>query len=507
MDDLLHDFLHDTRQHVARAGARLARLEEDPSDRAMIGAVVRLLQAIRGTSEVLKYGRVRRLTEAAEGVMARLRAGAPATSEAVTLVLAALERIETILTDVERRRAAPDDTDDALVAALRAWRDAPTRPEASTRRDGRSLDPAPPRRGAPFARVLEGLRAGANLGEGVALVAGGDTAHVDFHRAEALRDPLTRLVRFCADTIETPETRAAAGKGARGMIRVTSLADADGARIEIVGDGGELDLTRIGVAAMRRGFLDDDALAAMGSDDLAALILAPGVASAIAPPGRAHGDLGGVWAAIAALGGTIAVKARSGEAPEFVITIPSPRARLPALIAISGGTRVALARANVVAVVAVGEGGAEVAHLGHTRVLIGESLLPAMDLAEVLPRSDDAPGEDASHEAGTSMAIVVRAADRTFAVLVDDVDDFDDIPAPVDDATHAHPVIAGLSLLADGSTITVLDPAALAATFAAAPTSPAARATTSATRPDPRGTARIAPLARAAPIRYPGGQA
>ena len=148
MDELLRDFLMETGEHVDAAGAQLVRLERDPSDAAMIGAIFRLLHTIKGTCGFLGLARLSKLAHAAEALLNRLREGAPATGEAVSLILAAVDRIKFLLAEIERRQAEPEGSDEDLIAAL----------ARETNDAGRGGGPSPP--GRPLPRYGPEARAG-----------------------------------------------------------------------------------------------------------------------------------------------------------------------------------------------------------------------------------------------------------------------------------------------------------------------------------------------------------
>lgn len=97
MDDLLREFLTETAEHLDTVDAELVRFERDPTEAAVLRNVFRLVHTIKGTCGFLGLPRLEALAHAAETLMDRFRDGLPATSEAVTLVLATLDRLKQIL--------------------------------------------------------------------------------------------------------------------------------------------------------------------------------------------------------------------------------------------------------------------------------------------------------------------------------------------------------------------------------------------------------------------------
>ena len=78
------------------------------------------------------------------------------------------------------------------------------------------------------------------------LVTEGSDTELDRQLIELIRDPLTHLLRNCADHgIESPEDRLALGKPEEGTIRVAAAHEAGYITIDISDDGRGLDLQKI----------------------------------------------------------------------------------------------------------------------------------------------------------------------------------------------------------------------------------------------------------------------
>jgi two-component system chemotaxis sensor kinase CheA len=120
MDDLLREFVTETNESLDVVDVELVRFEQDPNNAQILANVFRLVHTIKGTCGFLALPRLEALAHAAETLMGKFRDGAPATSEAVTLVLATIDRIKHILESLEREQREPDGTDDDLIAKLQA---------------------------------------------------------------------------------------------------------------------------------------------------------------------------------------------------------------------------------------------------------------------------------------------------------------------------------------------------------------------------------------------------
>lgn len=537
MDELLRDFLQETGEHVDAAGEQLVRLERDPSDAAMIAAIFRLLHTIKGTCGFLGLARLGRLAHAAEALLDRLRAGAPATSETVALILAAVDRIRFLLAEIERRQAEPDGSDDDLIAALShetavegaaasplfagipqtestadSSREEPrsdrhasirvavgsletlaalvselvlTRNQLSdiVRRSGvADLTPALSRlssivtdlqdsvmhaRMQPLERLFASLPRlvrdlGRDLGKEMALVVEGADTELDRQLIEAIRDPLTHLVRNCADHgLESTAERLAAGKPAQGAIRVAASHAAGQVFIEVSDDGRGLDLPRIGATALRRGLITEAALVDMTTDDVARLIFTPGfstTSSVTAISGRGVG-LDVVRANIEAIGGEVTVAASRGAGTRFTIRIPLTLAIAPALIVSAGGQRFALPQGDVAEIVATADDsphrlesvqGCDVLH-------VRDETIPLLDLSAILRLP-------ASQRAGEERAVaIIRCGRAAFGLRVDAIDDLQEIVVkPTGGLLASLKIYAGHTILGDGSIVLILDPLGIA---------------------------------------------
>ena len=118
MDDLLREFLIETGEHLDAVDSELVRFERDPNDETILRNIFRLVHTIKGTCGFLGLPRLEALAHAAETLIGHLRDGTPVTREAVTLILATLDRIKAILAELERSAAEPEGSDRDLIAEL-----------------------------------------------------------------------------------------------------------------------------------------------------------------------------------------------------------------------------------------------------------------------------------------------------------------------------------------------------------------------------------------------------
>ena len=118
MDELLRDFLTETGESLDLVDAELVRFEQEPNNGDILGNIFRLVHTIKGTCGFLGLSRLETLTHAAETLMGKFRDGMPVTAEAVTLILSTIDRIKTILDELEAKQQEPAGNDAELIEQL-----------------------------------------------------------------------------------------------------------------------------------------------------------------------------------------------------------------------------------------------------------------------------------------------------------------------------------------------------------------------------------------------------
>ena len=118
MDELLRDFVIETNESLDVVDSELVRFEQDPNDAKILDNIFRLVHTIKGTCGFLGLPRLEALAHAAETLMGKFRDGLPASNDAVTLILATIDRIKQILDSLEHEEREPDGSDDDLIIDL-----------------------------------------------------------------------------------------------------------------------------------------------------------------------------------------------------------------------------------------------------------------------------------------------------------------------------------------------------------------------------------------------------
>lgn len=148
MDDLLGEFLTEATESINQLDLELVKLEQNPHDPKLIAGIFRLVHTIKGTCGFLGLPRLEQVAHAAENVLCRFRDGElTVTSQAVSLILASIDRIKSLLASLEATQREPQGDDLDLIEKLdalanvevslgepeAAFQAAPARPVAGSR--------------------------------------------------------------------------------------------------------------------------------------------------------------------------------------------------------------------------------------------------------------------------------------------------------------------------------------------------------------------------------------
>jgi two-component system chemotaxis sensor kinase CheA len=266
-------------------------------------------------------------------------------------------------------------------------------------------------------RVVRDLSA--DLGKEIELEMHGADTELDRQVLELVRDPLTHLVRNCADHgIESPAQRIAAGKRRAGTIRLSACHQGGHIIIEIADDGRGLDTARIKAKAVETGLASEAELAAKSDSEICNFIFAPGFSTAAqvtSVSGRGVG-MDVVRSNIEQIGGTVDLKSAAGAGTTFTIKIPLTLAIVSALIVEAGGERFAIPQLSVLELVRAGGGNGEhrIERIKDTPVLrLRNSLLPLLHLKEVLQLG--------TPDGDSGFVVVTQVGNQIFGAVVDGV--------------------------------------------------------------------------------------
>jgi two-component system chemotaxis sensor kinase CheA len=119
MDELINDFIAETREMLEALGGEIIAWEAAPQDRARLDEIFRFVHTVKGNCGFFDLPRLESLSHAAEDVLAEVRAGKRAADNIlVSAVLAIIDRIGELVQALETGEAVSSADDDQLIAAL-----------------------------------------------------------------------------------------------------------------------------------------------------------------------------------------------------------------------------------------------------------------------------------------------------------------------------------------------------------------------------------------------------
>jgi two-component system, chemotaxis family, sensor kinase CheA len=312
-----------------------------------------------------------------------------------------------------------------------------------------------------------------SCGKRVRIQMEGQETELDKTLIEAVKDPMTHLVRNAVDHgVESPEVRQAAGKDPEGVLLLRAFHEGGKVNIEISDDGAGLNLQKVIEKAVHKGLISADQASRLSEREAANLIFLPGLSTAekvTNVSGRGVG-MDVVKTNIERIGGTVDVQSAPGKGTTVKVKIPLTLAIVPALIVTSGGQRFAIPQVSLLELVGL-EGvearkSIEMIHGVPVYRLRGH-LLPLIYLKQVLKtdvgdeESDDTLGRRDGFE---RVNIVVLQADgRKFGLVVDEISDTEEIVVkPLGKHLKNISVYAGATIMGDGKVALILDVLGLA---------------------------------------------
>jgi len=316
-----------------------------------------------------------------------------------------------------------------------------------------------------FPRTVRDVALG--CGKKVGIEMEGKETELDKTIIEAIKDPLTHLVRNSVDHgIELPEDRVKAGKNPVGRLILRAFHEGGQVNIEISDDGAGLNVERIRKKAVDRGVITADQAARMTEREIFNLIFLPGFSTAdkvTNVSGRGVG-MDVVKTNVERIGGTVDVQSGLGRGTTVRVKIPLTLAIIPALVVTCGGDRYAIPQVSLLELVRLEADevpkGIELVHGAPVYRLRGR-LLPLVYLSHELKLAPDA--RPATEQDGAVNIVVLQADERQFGLVVDQINDTEEIVVkPLRKQLKTVKTFAGSSIMGDGKVALILDVLGLA---------------------------------------------
>ena len=294
----------------------------------------------------------------------------------------------------------------------------------------------------------------AMTGKPVRLVTEGEGTEVDKTVIERLADPLTHMIRNAIDHgLESPEKRAAAGKPAEGVVRLTAAHRSGRIVIEVADDGGGINRERVKAIAVERGLIAPEA--ALSDEEIDNLIFMAGFSTASEVSdisGRGVG-MDVVRRSIQALGGRITITSRPGKGSTFTMSLPLTLAVLDGMV-VSVQNQTLVAPITAIVETLLPKAGDVHSLGGHARVIaIRDTYVPLIDVGMALGyRTDPLPATQ-----GVALLIEGEGGARA-ALLVDAIQGQRQVVIKSLEANYRQvPGVAAATILGDGRVALILD--------------------------------------------------
>ena len=313
-------------------------------------------------------------------------------------------------------------------------------------------------RTAPLLRVLDALpRLARDLarqtGKRVEVELSGAELELDRAILDRLGDPLVHLVRNAVDHgLEAPAARRAVGKPETGLVAIDARRDKDTIRISVRDDGAGIDLGAVRSRAVESGALHADLASDLPPEEVLALVFRAGLSTrdqVSSISGRGVG-MDAVKATVEALGGHVELASEAGRGTETTLVVPITAAVQRVLLLGIGEDLVAVPIAKVERIVEIPAGALERAGRECFALVDDEPLL-VLDLAERLGLAPPPPS-------AALPLVLAEVRGQRVGIRIERLAGQQEIYVkPVPPLLAPARALAGMTVLADGSPVFVLD--------------------------------------------------
>ncbi len=519
--ELIREFLIESNENLSRLDQEMVDLEKRPEDAELLASVFRTVHTIKGTCGFLGFCKLERIAHQAESILGDLRNGdKKLTPELTSVLLESIDAIKNELTSIELTGAESEDrpsqcvteTADATFGRRQEDKEAPVA-DSTIRVDVALLNKLMNLVGelvlarnqilqftadskspgfaataqklnlittelqeevmrtrmqpignvwANFPRVVRDLAR--TCEKQISLEMDGAETELDKTIIEAIKDPLTHIIRnACDHGIETPQVRLAARKSAQRKLTVSAFHEGGNVNIEITDDGAGIDPQQIKTCALGKGLITSERAERMSERELISLVFLPGFSTArqvSSISGRGVG-MDVVKTNIEKIGGTVDLVSRLAQGTTVRIRIPLTLAIVPGLVVTSGGERFVIPQISLLELIRIDASKAksQIERIGGVPVYRRRgNLLPLAYLNKVLQVGKETPAS------GDEINIVVlQAEDKQFGLIVDQINDTQEIVVkPLGAILRNIRGYAGATIMGDGKIALILDVAGIA---------------------------------------------
>jgi two-component system chemotaxis sensor kinase CheA len=280
------------------------------------------------------------------------------------------------------------------------------------------------------------------------VIEGGET-ELDRSVMDGLNDPLLHLIRNAVNHgIEAPDVREKAGKPRKGFVKLSAHRDRDNVIIELIDDGGGINVEKVKSKAIEKGLVTRENAAVMTTEQAVEILFLPGFSTADTISdisGRGVG-LDVVRRSIESLKGSIRVETTPGKGSRFELLLPPTMAIVDVMIVRINKRRLAIPISSIVEVANFKNGSTH--RIGESdAILLRDEVLEIFMLDDMMGKSDD-----------REILIVVQYLKRKCCIAVDLVEGKQEVVVkPLSSIIGNTRGISGITILGDGEVVPVLD--------------------------------------------------
>ena len=586
-NSILQDFLVECGEGLERLDLEFVSLENDPTNKELIGSIFRTIHTIKGTCGFLALTKLEAVAHVTESILSQMRDGKlPVTSDGVSVLLEGVDAIKEIMTHIESKGIEPKKDYNPVQKVLKEYlaggglvkphstgkkklgsakeqvqventpeEKVPADPppektvseekkvvapttggvsasDSSIRVNVRLLDELmnlvgelvlarnqlllrvrdqqdladavtiqrlnlittelqdavmktrmQPIRNVwdKFPRVIRDLSRA--TGKDVELLMEGADTELDKTLLEAIKDPLTHIVRNAVDHgVESAEVRAERGKPPKGKLLLNAYHEGGQINIEISDDGAGINVEKVVQKVIDKGIMTSEAISKLSEQQVLNLVFLPGLSTAdqvTNVSGRGVG-MDVVRSNIERIGGSIELSHRPGHGMKMKIRIPLTLAIIPALMVIVNGEQFAIPQASLSELVRVDpDSGERIEVIDEAEFYrLRGVLLPLVHLRQILKmessenNSENKKEEEHNKEisrneldhdledltTSETNIVVLGGTSHPFGLVVDEVSDSEEIVVkPLSRYLKGITAFAGATIMGDGRVALILD--------------------------------------------------
>ena len=319
-----------------------------------------------------------------------------------------------------------------------------------------------------FKRIVRDLER--TLSKSIGLIIEGEDTELDRSIIEALSDPLTHLLRNCADHgIEAAEERLKKRKTAEGKILLKAQQEGGQVKITVKDDGRGIDPEKIKTKALSNSLISQKKFESMSDAEAVRLIFHPGLSTAeevTTLSGRGVG-MDVVKSTFEKIGGVIDIDSKVDSGTTILVHLPTTMAIMSSLIVRIDGDRFAIPHSELKEVILVRPDDEQQIELMRGKMVyrLRGSLIPILDLKEIteleIEQKDDITldvvFEELTVDAAEQLFVVLHSGVNKFGLKIDSIDHTEEIVVkPLAQILRTLSYYAGSSILGDSDVAMVL---------------------------------------------------